>query len=58
MDASKIKRALAQAHLTERSSTHPDGLPRETAVAHAVRDHRLDAAEEAVLRSATHTSAK
>lgn len=54
VDGAKIKRALADVHHAERSSTHRTGVSREQAVAQACEAHRLNAEEERILRSATH----
>lgn len=54
MDATKIKRALAEVHLAERSSTNKDGVPRARAVADAIATHRLDDDEAAVLLRVCH----
>lgn len=54
IDGSKIKRALSQVHLAERSSTHADGISRVKAAKHAISDHALNADESEVLLCALH----
>ena len=54
IDGSKIKRALSQVHLAERSSTHADGISRVKAAKHAISDHALNADESEVLLRALH----
>lgn len=56
MNADKIKRALSEVHLTERSSERPDGVDRETAAAAAAKAHGLTADETEVLFNALHVS--
>jgi len=58
MDASKIKRALYDAHVSEKSFRNPDGVDRARAAAQAVWTHRLDGAEAAILANAMHVSAE
>lgn len=55
MDLSKIKRALAEVHLAERSSSNPDGVERSRAVRDAIRSCALTDSEAEVLCNATHT---
>lgn len=54
IDGSKIKRALSQVHLAERSSTHADGVSRAKATKHAIADHALNADESEILLRALH----
>lgn len=55
LDSQKIKRALADVHLAERTPTHKDGVSRSRAVADAIAAWRLNADEAAVLRRVTGT---
>ncbi len=54
MDANKIKHALRAVHLSEKSSSNIDGLPRARATEDAIRAHRLTLAETGVLLNALH----
>ncbi len=52
MDANKIKQALGAVHLSERSSSNVDGLPRTRAAEDAIRAYKLTLAETGVLLNA------
>lgn len=57
LDSFKIKRALSQVHLAEKTSTHTDGISRVKAAKHAIKDHALNSDEITILLRALHVNA-